>query len=185
MPRSIRKAYHAYLEARLLPTSKNETGEHCYTPQAIQEMQQAILSALKAKGTIPKEMRLHLAFAFEEVCSGINSDLLAPVKRGGGRERPIAKHMQADAIRYLRWVENGRITDERPTATVAEAYGVTGRTVRGWKEAWREMPTPRIIEELATAETVARVMRASGKQYHRFVKKPISHPQSGRLKANR
>jgi hypothetical protein len=147
-------------------------------------MQRAILDALRADGPIPGEIRDHLAFAFEDICAGIESDLLSPVKRGGGRERPIAKHMQAAAIRYLRWVADGRIEDKRATATVAEAYGVTDRTVRGWNKAWRELPTPGLAEEFG-ADEVARFMRAIGGQYHRFIKKPDDNPQSQRLKQNR
>lgn len=184
MASPICKAYAAYLDAKCLPTSESETGEHCYTPEAIEGMQRAILNALQADGPIPGEIRAHLAFAFEEVCAGIESDLLSPVKRGGGRERPIAKHMQAAAIRYLRWVEEGRIQDNRPTATVAEAYGVTDSAVRGWKRAWRTLPTPGLTEEFG-ADEVAKFMQKTGGQYHRFIKKPAVNPQSQRLKRNR
>lgn len=177
-------SYAHYLEAKCLPTNESKTGEHCYTPEAIEGMQRAILDALRAGGPLPDEIRDHLALAFEEICVGIKSDLLSPVKRGGGRERPIAKHLQAAAIRYLRWVEDGRIEDKRPTATVAEAYGVTDRAVRGWKSAWRTLPTPGFIEEFG-ADEVAKIMRATGEQYHRFIKKPAANPQSQRLKRNR
>lgn len=186
-------SYAHYLEAKCLPTNESKTGEHCYTPEAIEGMQRAILDALRADGPIPGEIRDHLAFAFEEICAGIKSDLLSPVKRGSGRERPIAKHMQAAAIRYLRWVEDGRIDDKRPTATVAEAYGVSKRTVQNWQIAWDDLPTPGIHDELGAdeerdrelAEAVAKFMRATGGQYHRFIKKPASNPHSRRLKANR
>lgn len=202
------KAYAAYLDAKCLPTSESETGEHRYTPEAIEGMQRAILDALRADGPLAGEIRDHLAFAFEEVCVGIESDLLSPVRRGHGRERPIAKHMQAAAIRYLRWVKDGRIKDKRPTAKVAEAYGVTDRAVRGWMRAWGTRPTPGIDEafgepgfeevsedeevsgyqekkEKKLADTVTKFMMATGRQYHRFIKKPVSNPHSGRLKANR
>lgn len=199
MTNPIRKAYAAYLDAKLIPTDQNESGEHCYTPEAIARMQQAILDVLRADGPIPGEIRDHLAFAFEEICAGIESDLLTPVKRGGGRERPIAKHMQTAAIRYLRWVADGRIKDKRPTKTVAEAYGVTDSAVRGWKRAWRTTPTPDIEEALGEpgydeesgneeknlADAVTKFMEVTGKAYHRFIKKPASNPQSKRLKRNR
>ncbi len=180
------KAYAAYLDAKwCLPTVLDEeTGEHRYTPEAIGGMQRAILYALRADGPLPEEIRMDLAFAFEEICAGIFSDLLTPVKRGGGRERPIAKHMQADAIRYLRWVEDGRIQDRSPTKTVAEAYEVGERTVRNWQTAWGDIPTPSINEVLGEvadkpgidyeklAYLVTRFMKVSGKQYRRFVPKP-------------
>ena len=170
------KAYAAYLDAKCLPTRESETGEPRYTPKAIDGMQRAILDTLRADGPIPDEIRDHLAYAFEDVCAGIESDLLSPVKRGGGRERPIAKRLQAAAIRYLRWVADGRIEDSRPTATVAEAYGVTDRTVRGWNEAWRALPTPELADEFG-ADAVARFMRATGGQYRRFIPKPAKGPK--------
>lgn len=166
------RAYAAYLDAKFLPTRADElTGEHKYSPEAIEGMQRAILDALRADGPLPEEIRTDLAFAFEETCAGIASDLLQPVKRRGGRERPIAKHMQAAAIRYLRWVEDGRINDDKPTSTVADAFGVNARTVRNWKEAWRDSSTPSIDDEFG-AEAVAKFMKAIGAQYRRFVKKP-------------
>lgn len=165
------KAYAAYLDAKCLPTIPNETGEHRYTPEAISKMQLAILDALRSDGPIPGEIRDHLAFAFEDICEGFTSDLLSPVKRGGGRERPFAKKLQAVAIRYLRWVEDGRIDDRRPTATVAEAYDVTTKTVRNWKKAWNETPIPESYEEYGP-DAVTRFMRATGKQYRRFIPKP-------------
>lgn len=169
---SSRKAYADYLDAVCLPTERDmSTGEHRYTPEAITKMQHAMLDALRGDDPLPEEMRMHLAFALEDVCEGFISDLLQPVKRGGGRERPIAKHMQEAAIRYLRWVEDGRIPDKRPTATVAEAFDVTTRTVRGWKTAWSDSPTPEVHDEFG-ADAVTRFMRATGKQYRRFIPKP-------------
>jgi hypothetical protein len=181
---TIQKAFSAYIDAKMLPTHEGESGEHTYTPDAIKSMQLAILDALRADGPLPGEIRDHLAFAFEEICAGIESDLLTPVKRAGGRERPIAKHMQSGAIRYLRWVEDGLISDKHPTATVAGAYGVTDRTVRGWNKAWRGMPTPEISEEFG-AEEVTNFMISIGKQYRRFIIKPATNLQSLRLKINR
>lgn len=176
----MKKAYAAYLDAKCLPTVANEREEHRYTPEAIKGMQQAALAALLAEDPIPGEIRNHLAFALKEVCAGFESDLLSPVKRGGGRERPIAKQMQAAAIRYLRWAEDGRIQDTRPTATVAEAYGVTDRTVRNWNNAWRAEPTMELANDEWGADVVAALMQSTGKQYHRFIRKPSENQQSHR-----
>lgn len=168
---TIRKAYADYLNARYLSTDSDPTEGGEYTPVALAGMQRAILDALQSDGPLPDEMRLHLAFAFEYLCAGIAPDLLTPVKRPGGREEPIAKHMQAAAIRYLRWVEEGRIQDSHPTSTVATAYSVATRTVRNWQNAWCDLPTPGIHEEYG-ADAVTRFMKATGNQYRRFIPKP-------------
>jgi hypothetical protein len=167
----IQKAYADYLNARFLSTDSDPSEGEEYTPVALAGMQRAMLDALQSDGPLPDEMRLHLAFSFEHLCAGIASNLLTPVKRPGGRENPIAKHMQAAAIRYLRWVEGGLIQDNHPTSSVAKAYSVETRTVRNWQNAWRDLPTPGIHEEYG-ADVVTRFMKATGKQYRRFIPKP-------------
>lgn len=177
-----RKAYADYLDAKSLPTQKDErTGEHRYTVEAIAKMQMAILDALRCDGPVDDEIRMDLAYAFECICAGLPSDLLQPLIRYGGRESVIAKRMQGAAIRYLRWVEDGRIEDKEPIFSVAEAYDVTTKTVTNWNRAWRDSPTPGIYEEYGP-DAVARFMKAVGGSYRRYVKKPASNPQSLRGK---
>jgi hypothetical protein len=167
-----RDPYAAYLDAKTLPTVEDpQTGEHRYSAEAVFGMQRAILAALKSEAALPVEIRAHLAIAFEELCAGIASDLLTPLKHAGGRERPIAKHLQADAVRYLRWVEDGRIDDPAPTKTVAAAYGVDARTARNWQRVWHNQPTPPLFEEYGP-DMVTALMRISGRAYRRFLPKP-------------
>ena len=158
-----RKTYTRYLDAKCLPTPDGK-----YTPDALNEMQQAILDVLRSDDPLPDEMRRDLAFAFEYLCAGITYDLLTPIKRPGGRKPPIGKHMQEAAIRYLRWVEDGRISDPRPIATVAQAYQVEERTVRNWRDAWRERPTPS-LDDAFGHEQVTEFMKVTGKKYRRFI----------------
>lgn len=73
------------------------------SPGAVRLMQRAVLDALRSGTPLPDEMRLHLCLAFEYLCNGVAFDLETPVKQPGGRESPIAKQTQEDAIRYLRW----------------------------------------------------------------------------------
>lgn len=163
-----RKAYTRYLDAKCLPTPDGK-----YTPDALYEMQQAMLDALRSDDPLSGEMQSDLAFAFEYLCAGFTFDLLKPVKRSGGSKPPIAKYLQAAAIRYLRWVEDGHISDPRPIATIAEAYQVAERTVREWRKAWRERPTPS-LDDAFGAEQVTGFMKGAGKQYPRFIPKEKS-----------
>ncbi len=136
-------------------------------PEAVAEMQAAMLDALRSGAHLPDEMRVHLALAFEYLCAGVAFDLLTPIKHPGGREPPILKHAQEDGIRYLRWCADGRIADAAPSSTVATAYGVSTATVRNWRTAWADRPTPLLFEDYG-AEQVADFMRVSGKAYQRF-----------------
>ena len=129
--------YRRYVDARCMPTPDAK-----HAADAVQAMQAAMLDALRGPGPLPDEMRLHLALAFEYLCAGIEFDLVTPVRKPGGREAPIAKHAQEDGIRYLRWCEEGRIADSSPVKTIAAAYSVEPRTVRGWRAAWHDRPTP-------------------------------------------
>lgn len=162
-PSKLQTPYGRYLDAKVV---RLETGK--FSPDVVEEMQRAFLDALRSKSLLPDEMQVELAFAFEQVCAGIESELLTPIKRPGGREPPIAKHLQSDAIRYLRWCADGRISDTSPTKTVADAYSVDTRTIRGWLTAWKDKPTPVIFEDYG-AKQVAAFMKASGKQYKRFL----------------
>lgn len=157
--------YEIYLEGKLMPSPQG-----CDSDVAIEKMQQGIYLALLSKEPLPDEMRLHMAFAFERLCAGITDDLLAPVRRGGGRQDPIAKHMQAAAVRYVRWCEDEKISDPSPRRTVAEAYGVSARTVGNWLSVWESKKTP--IADWYGATEVARFMVIEGSQYHRFISKP-------------
>lgn len=138
-----------------------------YTKENILLMQQAMRDALHSRDPLPDEMRSHLALAFEFLCNGFEYDLLTPAVSRGGRENPVAMQAQEAAIRYLRWVGDGRITDQFPVRSVASAYKVTERTVRNWIKSWSSKPTPPILEEFG-ADGVDRFMKATGKQYHRF-----------------
>lgn len=160
-------AYGRYLDAISLKTAGGQ-----YQPEAIREMQAAFLDALRTPGPLPNEMRLHLAWAFEHLCTGIAYDVLAPVKRPGGRELPIAKTTQESGIRYLRWCGDGRIQDGSSTSTVATSYGVSTRTVRNWYAAWNDRPTPPLFEEYGPAQ-VEKFMRLDGAAYQRFKLKAI------------
>lgn len=152
-----------------------------------------MLDALRAGEPLPNEMRVHLAFAFEYLCKGIAYDLLTPVKRPGGREAPIATHAQKEAIRYLRWCEDGRIQDANAVRSVANAYDVEERTVRGWRTKWKNNPTPELFEECGDsgecgdtekdtpkseliekrrAKVATDLMNFSGGAYRRFIPKP-------------
>jgi transposase-like protein len=173
----MRAAYRRYLAARCLPARDGAD-----TREALQGMQAAVLDALRAGEPLPDEMRLHLAFALENVCAGIADPLLSPISKPGGREAPIAKACQEGAIRYLRWCEDGRIHDPAPVATVAKAFDVVERAITGWRRAWRDRETPKLSEAFFTPEddfdpaevaaAVRDLMLADGRVYRRFIKKP-------------
>jgi len=167
----LKAAYKRYLGARCMPTPDGE-----YSPAAVGEMQAAMLDALLSGAPLPDEMRLHLCLAFEYLREGLEFDLVMPAQRRGGREPLIAKKTQEEAIRYLRWCDEGRIADSSPPSTVGTAYGVSTRTVLNWRKGWGDKPTPSLlpmghygeVDQDAEASLVGKLMRSGGKQYQRF-----------------
>ena len=93
--------------------------------------------------------------------------------RGGSREtsslasklpdNPLARKAIEAAIRYLRWVEEGRIVDGAPIAAVADQFKVKEETVREWLEAWTGISLASHAD--LRPDDVARQMKISGRQY--------------------
>ncbi len=93
--------------------------------------------------------------------------------RGGNREssslayklpdNPLARKAIEAAIRYLRWVEEGRIADTGAIATVADQYKVRESVVREWIDAWSGVSLASSAD--LRPDDVARQMKISGRQY--------------------
>jgi hypothetical protein len=93
--------------------------------------------------------------------------------RGGNRdsatpapilpENPLARKAIEAAIRYLRWVEEGKIADTEAISTVAVQYKVREDTVREWLDAWSGISVA--LHADYRPDDVARQMKISGRQY--------------------
>jgi len=164
-PQEAIHPYERFLRARV---KRLEFAD--WTPEIAAEMQAAFLAALNSREPMPEEMRYELFLAFREVCAGIESPLLAPVRRHGGRQHPIARDLQADAMRYLQWVRASKIADHAPVKTVADTYGMTTTRVQQWQREWKGRELPPILPVYRSANFVTALMRTSGKAYRRFIK---------------
>lgn len=142
-------------------------GDPEHSPEAVDEMQAAMLDALQTGEPLPGEMRRHLTLAFEYLQAGISHVLLTPVRRPGGREAPILKHLQIDALRYLQWCEEGKIADPRPLSTVGTAYRVATKTAGNWKRNWVESTLPEVPAHFDAAQ-VYEALQQAGAAYQRF-----------------
>ena len=100
------------------------------------------------------------------VVEGAPSDLLMPVRPSGVPDDPVIKSAQEAAIRYLRWVGDGRINDQVPIKTVADQYEVKPETVQQWSDAWSEISTTSEVEY--RPDDVIRQMKIKGRQYRRL-----------------
>ncbi len=67
------------------------------------------------------------------------------------------------AIRYLRWVADGRIADGRASATVAARYKVGEEQVHSWLEAWSGIALAAHPD--CRPDDIVRQMRISGRQF--------------------
>lgn len=132
-----RKAYTRYVDAKCLPTPDGK-----YTSEAMIEMRHAMLDALQSDEPLPAEMQRDLAIAYKSLFAGMVDDLLKPDTKYGTREPLIFEQLRIDAIRYLHWVEDGRIDDADPIATVAQAYQLGKKAIKNWRDEWCKKPTP-------------------------------------------
>jgi len=96
------------------------------------------------------------------------SDALA---RGAPKTGPEEARDQGWAVAYLLAANEGIIADVKATATVAEAFGVEGRTVRRWKKklaasgmSWRDM-VPDTVSETERDKLISDHMRVAGERY--------------------
>ena len=93
--------------------------------------------------------------------------------RGGSRgatspaanlpENPLARKSIEAAIRYLRWVDEGKIADGNAIATVADQYKIREETVREWLDAWSGIFL--VSHADYRPDDVARQMKMSGRQF--------------------
>jgi hypothetical protein len=93
--------------------------------------------------------------------------------RGGSREtsapaanlpeNPLARKAIESAIRYLRWVADGKVVDGNAVATVADQYKVKEETVREWIDAWSGISLASHADY--RPDDVVRQMKISGRQF--------------------
>jgi hypothetical protein len=147
-------------------------GPYEYSKETIRELQLAMLEALRADEPLPNEMRRHLADAFEYVCSGLEYDLTTPCQeKKVGSYSPFIQRLKIPAIRYRRWVDDGSILDNSPNETIAEAYGVSSRSVQTWLRNMKSELIPPLYEDWNSAEQVIKLMKEYGKTFQRSQKR--------------
>jgi len=139
--------YKRYVEAVF---KRLEGGGDDSTREEIQvAMQEALLDHVawrmdSEKGKpLPQEMAFELSIYFRDIIAGHPNQYTTPiVKKPAGRHKrhPDENSCIEDAVRYLRFVDDGLIKDRHPIKTVHEHYGGTlpmggldKRTVRRWK----------------------------------------------------
>lgn len=117
-------------------------------------------------------LNLMLAVSMPIVAGGLADCLQSLGKRASAEvpdyaisELPRIRLAQEAAMRYLRWVEGGRIDDGTPLTTIARQFKVGEAAVRQWIDAWSgsALPDP----EGYLPEDVIRKMKISGRQYRR------------------
>jgi nucleoside 2-deoxyribosyltransferase len=105
-------------------------------------------------------LNLMLAVPTRIVAGGL-ADCLQTLREPS--EDPRMRMAHEAAMRYLRWVADGRIEDRTPVTSIARQFRVAEEEVRQWIEAWSgiELPSP----EDYLPEDVIRKMKISGRQY--------------------
>jgi len=166
--KKMNAALKRYRQARF---GNSEDGHRTdFDADEMAEMQMAIRDALKAPGELPDDMRVHLAWAFEQLCSGSVDRLFVPPKRKGGPTPNVfLRSLTESGVRYVMHCEGGLITDRAPQSTVAVAFGVTVKTVGSWRSKWGDEPIPPLSE--SWADLAKELMLLDGERYQSLRKK--------------
>jgi hypothetical protein len=141
-------------------------------PEDMADLQRAMRDALASSQPLPSEIRRFLMVGFDFLCQGAAFPAFMPAGvsgRRGKKPRPVLRYVQEPAIRYLRWCKFKQLTDDDRYGTVANAYGVSTRTVRAWEKAWSGCPLPGLVEDYGEAQ-VKSFMQAAGISYQRLPK---------------
>ena len=132
-----KRAYERYLEA-VDKRIKNERIDDFVTG----EIQLSILEALRDHVTwcrnpsksqpLPEEMAFELVIYFRDLVAGFTNIYTTPNKKdkidGSFGRQPDEKICIKHAIKYLRYVESGRIEDDHPIDTIMSNY--SGNSVK-------------------------------------------------------
>jgi len=101
-----------------------------------------------------------LEACLRQLCGGTTD---FPTTGANLSNHPLARKSVEAAIRYLRWVADGKITDGNAVATVADQYKVREETVGAWIDAWSGI-TLTSSADYRPDDTI-RQMKISGRQY--------------------
>jgi hypothetical protein len=103
-------------------------------------LRDALYEQLHGQPALTNEMVHVLWSAFDDLCEGVENDLLRPYgrKRGGQGKPPFLISCIAAAVAYILAARQGRIDDQSPIKTVLEVFGdskISGlhrRTLERW-----------------------------------------------------
>ena len=162
----MREALTRYRAARWPKPASTSLVKQQLPANRLADMQSAIRDALATPTPLPDDIRAHLATAFDQLCQGVAMDLLTPGPRKGGRVDVVAKSLTESAVRYVLWCKSGKLHDQAPQSTVAEAFSVDVSSVRRWLAAWGDRPAPPLAEDWA--DLAGDLMRADAARYRRL-----------------
>ena len=171
--------YRRWLDARA--KWRRKSGDALKPSEAIAtELRNSTVAMLrlvaKGKNKLPGDVAHELADAMEALAAGQDESFLLPgkvrlSKRKQPLQHPFLLALRLDAVRYLSAVAQGKIKDDRPKHSVALAYGVHRTTVLRWQKRYSN------IECKGDVRVLEMLMKASGKQYRKQMKRRITTNQ--------
>ncbi|WP_170303017.1 helix-turn-helix domain-containing protein [Reyranella soli] len=127
--------------------------------------------AAPAQPLPPMPARICAAFASYIAAGTLPGPISDALRRGAPKTGPEELRDEGWAVAYALAAVEGVIVDGKPTATVAEEFGVEPRTVRRWKVrlaaagvSWTDM-VPAAVPAADQAQFIADRMRAAGQRY--------------------
>jgi transposase-like protein len=132
------------------------------------------LSAPPAQHFPPHVAKITAEFARYLAVGKTPGPIADALRRGAPRTGPEERRDQAWAVAYVLAAQQKVISDRKPIATVAEAYGVEPRTVRRWRRelamvglGWQDM-LPDAVGEASIARLLEERMREAGQRYLKY-----------------
>jgi hypothetical protein len=133
-----------------------------------------LVKAHRAGKPVPEDVHYHLIQVLADLCRGVVPPAIENV-RAEGAPTPGAFELSdiGWGMAYLRACDDGWIADRNPVKTVAAAFDVNKRTVRGWKRSiepakFAHMLPPEIVKGLTEADMAAVLkhqMEEAGSRY--------------------
>lgn len=165
------KGYDRYLAATGVRGRRGKQGPHL-TRQIQRAMMDALREHAAGGSTLPEEMAIEIAYAFDDALRGRVPAIFRQAPKGHPRNSAIEASCIACGVQYVRAARLGRIKDRTARKTVLKAFGHNdGRAavasalgdsvLKKWLASWPDDPRVHTL----SPRTIEILMRASGRHW--------------------
>ena len=146
-----------------------------HTQLAIRDLLQRQIVQGLPSALVPLPLARSLAEAFESLAAGYVSHIVTPAeKKPGARTPPAVRRCQIEALAYIELAKKRHISDNTPTKTIIESFGITRQLLTLWRRTLNSEVSA--VVRLRANHQPDRVVREIGSlstAYRRWRGKPI------------